>query len=351
MILLLPGFTLFLLLAAPGGWRSMFAPRSRRARGRPARRSERCSTPGTCARCGYCRTPPRRARRRAAAILVRRHQVRLARHDGAERAALDARATTSRCTASISRSSSAWAGPLLAAIGLEQLALRTGAAAVLMLAAVRGERLFAFSYNVGDTHVFYLPSHLILALLMAPALVLRRSSRQTAARHWPLPRSLLYAGAPRLSRLPGSRPQRRSPADRVLSRADRRPRRSATRSCSTDLNWQIENGLSYFASVLHAGSRVHAHAGRSAVCSGTVRITAPIGRRRRADGAMRATTLASAYGPLLSIAPDPTAIDRARLAMSTRGLHAGTRYVLCVLKPVARLAARRRGSVATRSTG
>src|SRR5207248_9393699 len=33
---------------------------------------------------------------------------------------------------------------------------------------------FAYTYNVGDVHVFYLPSHLIVALLAAPALTFVR---------------------------------------------------------------------------------------------------------------------------------------------------------------------------------
>src|SRR5205085_5413792 len=40
---------------------------------------------------------------------------------------------------------------------------------VVMLFAVNVA--FAYSYNVGDAHVFYLPSHLMLALLMAPGIV------------------------------------------------------------------------------------------------------------------------------------------------------------------------------------
>ena len=54
MILLAPAFTLFLLMAAPGGWRSMVTPRvSALAAVLRLRRRAR-STPGTCGRCGCC---------------------------------------------------------------------------------------------------------------------------------------------------------------------------------------------------------------------------------------------------------------------------------------------------------
>src|ERR1044072_10041669 len=71
--------------------------------------------------------------------------------------------------------------------------------------------VFAFGYNVGDSHVFYLPSHLMLALLAASSLALAGLfTRQGAALC--APALMLYAGV---------RAYRDSPA---LDRSgDRRP--------------------------------------------------------------------------------------------------------------------------------
>src|SRR5438552_13616074 len=52
------------------------------------------------------------------------------------------------------------AGPFIAIAGLAQLVRTSWQQAVLVLTVYLANLLFAFSYNVGDTHVFYLPSHL-----------------------------------------------------------------------------------------------------------------------------------------------------------------------------------------------
>ncbi|HWW86099.1 MAG TPA: DUF2723 domain-containing protein, partial [Vicinamibacterales bacterium] len=63
------------------------------------------------------------------------------------------------------------AGPLLAALGAFQLARTNLSRAALFSLLYLVNAGFAYSYNVGDTHVFYLPSHFIVALLAAPGLV------------------------------------------------------------------------------------------------------------------------------------------------------------------------------------
>ena len=63
-------------------------------------------------------------------------------------------------------------GPLLAAAGLACLA-RTAPRRALLFALLFAVNVgFALTYNVGDSHVFFLPSHLVLALLCAPGLAL-----------------------------------------------------------------------------------------------------------------------------------------------------------------------------------
>ena len=100
------------------------------------------------------------------------------------------------------------AGPLLAAAGVVQLALVNGRRAMLMVTLFAANLIFAYSYNVGDTHVFYLPSHLMLALLAAPGLVLGRAPGPLTAGRSP-PRLLaIVRRRARLSRLPRARPQR-----------------------------------------------------------------------------------------------------------------------------------------------
>src|SRR5207237_4513035 len=61
---------------------------------------------------------------------------------------------------------------LLAPLGLIWTFAVNSRRAMLLLLMYGANAAFAFSYNVGDTHVFYLTSHLIVALLIAPGLVL-----------------------------------------------------------------------------------------------------------------------------------------------------------------------------------
>src|SRR5262249_2793207 len=102
-------------------------------------------------------------------------------------------------------------------------------------------------YNVGDAHVFYLPSHFIAALLVAPGVALAARLTPRAV----LPAAALtiaYAGArayhdfPALDRSGDTRP---ADATRPLlaELADQRD------ILLTDMNWQVANGLSYFAKV------------------------------------------------------------------------------------------------------
>ena len=65
--------------------------------------------------------------------------------------------------------------PLLAVAGLVQLATQDARRAVLMAVLFATNVAFAFSYNVGDAHVFYLPSHFMVALLVAPGVVAGRA--------------------------------------------------------------------------------------------------------------------------------------------------------------------------------
>jgi peptidoglycan/LPS O-acetylase OafA/YrhL len=61
-------------------------------------------------------------------------------------------------------------GLLLAVVGAVRLWTISRPWATLVLLAYAINTLFAFTYNVGDTHVFYLPGHLFTAFLAGAAL-------------------------------------------------------------------------------------------------------------------------------------------------------------------------------------
>jgi hypothetical protein len=221
------------------------------------------------------------------------------------------------------------AAPLLALAGLAHLALLDTRRAILMATLYAANVIFAFSYNVGDAHVFYLPSHFILALLMAPGLALvgRLTPRAT-----PLVAmtAVLYAGVrayrdfPALDRSGDDRPAQVIGA--LTAGLD-----DQQAILLTDMNWQVSNGLSYFAKVERPAI---AHARIPDVllyAPALVEDNRAIGREvvltERAQAEVNA-----AYGPLL-----PTVLDRRAIAapLSERvgGLPSGTPYVLCLLKP------------------
>jgi hypothetical protein len=226
--------------------------------------------------------------------------------------------------------------PVAAAVGLGWL-LRTdwrrGALLSLLYAA---STLFAFSYNVGDTHVFYLPSHLYVALLVAAGIaaagsaarIFRLSSFSFAAA---ASVAIVCYGAVRIYRdYPAlDRSHDRRPASVLSDLAAGLDDRHAI--LLTDMNWQVMNGLSYF------GKEVHPDLGDARMPD--VLLYAPvlvadnlaIGREVTATSRAR-QQLAAAYGPLLPAEPD------ARVPVGTLndlvgGLPLGTMYALCVLKP------------------
>jgi hypothetical protein len=190
--------------------------------------------------------------------------------------------------------------------------------------------VFAFSYNVGDTHVFYLPSHLILALLVAPGLALARvaaPSAETAAVTLFLLRVGVrgYDNFPALDRSGDTRPTQVIAA--LTAGLD------GTRAILlTDMNWQVQNGLAYFAKVVRPDVAYTRMPDVLLEAPGVVARNAAVGRTvaltERAAAQLRA-----AYGPLLPVRRDPRVPIRPLSAIA-RDVPAGTRYVLCVLRPL-----------------
>jgi hypothetical protein len=228
-----------------------------------------------------------------------------------------------------------WVGPLLALVGIVGLARTSISRALLLLAVYLTTTLFALTYSVGDTHVFLLPSHLIVSLLAAPGIVFA-ATVQTSAR-W---RSVVTAAAAiGLGIVATTRIYDAYPAlDRS---ADDRPRQVLQELTAgvddrhaillTDLNWQIENGLNYFAKYTRPDVAV-AKMNDVILYAPTLIADNRAINRQVVLTEHAAATLEAAYGPLFSIAHDDSTPPVA-IASRARSLPPGTRFALCVLGP------------------
>ncbi|HEY1910665.1 MAG TPA: DUF2723 domain-containing protein [Vicinamibacterales bacterium] len=327
MVLLLPGYTAFLLLTAPDGWRSMFAPKV-------VAIASVCACVGALQYGWNLRSlwllpqPPD-----GLADALSRFWFDVTKSDWRDTMVMNVPRTMLAdhvamywfdLTQQFGR-----VIPAVAAVGWVGLAWHNWRRAALALLLFAANVVFAFSYNVGDSHVFYLPSHLLVALLVAPAIAQLGWSVRGAG---PVAAAALVAYA-------ALRGYRDFPA---LDRShDRRPTEVLAALTAgldehnglllTDLNWQIDNGLSYFASVVKPDLAY--------LRTPDVLLRAPaLIAENRSQGRQVAltersrTTLASAYGPLLAITRDPRAITE-RVSEVARSLAPGTRYVLCVLRP------------------
>src|SRR2546430_4603337 len=327
MILLLPGFAIFLLVSAPTGWRSMFAPAK-------VALALACAIAGALQYAWNVHTmwqlpnPPD-----GLGEALQRFWFDVTKTDWRETMVMSVPRSLLNDRAAMYwfdlREQFGIAGPLLGGAGLMALTAanwRRGALLVVLFAA---NAAFAFSYNVGDAHVFYLPSHVIVAILAAPAVAL-------AARL--VPRGGLVAAA-LLAAYAGVRGHRDFPAlDRS---ADRRPEQVLSAFTAglddrrsillEDLNWQIQNGLSYFASVTRREVAWARMPDVLLYAPALVADNAAIGREVALTERARVAAKA-AYGPLLDIVPDPRAATPS-LSDAARDLPAGTRYVVAVLRP------------------
>lgn len=327
MILLAPGFTVFLLLAAPRGWRSMFAPRIVAV-------AVACAGAGALQYAWNLHTlwllpdPPH-----GLVDAFARFWFDVTKSDWRDTMVMNVPQSMLNDHAGMY-----WfdltqqfgiAGPLLAAAGLAQLAIADLRRAILMLTLYAANVVFAYSYNVGDAHVFYLPSHLMLALLAAPAVALAgRVARHGA----PVAAALLamYAGGrayrdfPALDRSGDERPTA-VVAALTAGLDDRRT------ILLTDLNWQIGNGLAYFAKVKRPEIAYAYMPEVLLYAPALVADNRAIGREVALTERAR-TAAAAAYGPLMPAARDAR-VPVPAFSDATRDLARGTRYVLCVLRP------------------
>ncbi len=326
MILLLPGYAVFLLLAAPGGWRSMFAPRI-------VVMAVACAAAGALQYGWNLRTlwllpqPPH-----GVVDALQRFWFDVTKSDWRDTMVMTL--PQSRLGDHLAmywfdlRQQFGVAGPVLAIVGLLHLARNDMRRAILLSMLFAANVVFAYSYNVGDAHVFYLPSHVLIALLAAPAV----ASAGRFSTHGAVTAGAvlaLYAGArayqdfPALDRSHDVRPGALVQA-LTVGLDDRHD------VLIGDLNWQIGNGLSYVARVTRpeiAYTRLR-----------DVLLYAPalIADNRAIDRRIVATeralvTLQAAYGPVLEVTRDPR-VTVTSLADTVRMVPPGTRYALTVLK-------------------
>ena len=326
-VLLLPAYTVFILIAAPRGWRSMVAPRT-------VVLAAVCAALGAALYVLNLRTlwlmprPPR-----SLVDGLQTFWFDVTKSDWRETMVLHVPQSLMR-----DRFAMYWFDlrqqfgpivPVVAVIGLARLWLADWRRALLLFLLYSVNVAFAFGYNVGDSHVFYLPSHLLLAVLAASSLplaglVARRGAGICAAV------LIIYAGA---------RAHRDFPA---LDRSgDRRPEHVVAALTSgiddrnavllTDLNWQIANGLSYFANAVRPevawsrASDVLLYAPALTADNQAIERDIVLTERAR-DG------WSDAFGPLLPADRDAR-VPTPPLADVVRALPRGTRYALCVLRP------------------
>ena len=233
--------------------------------------------------------------------------------------------------------------PAVAAVGLGWLFRTDWRRGALLLLLYAASTLFAFSYNVGDTHVFYLPSHLYVALLIAPGIVAIGSA---GARLFQLSSlrgfsSLRFAAtaAVAIACYGAVRIYHDYPA---LDRSsDRRPASVMTDLTAglddrhaiflTDLNWQAMNGLSYFAKEVRPDLGYARMPDVLLYAPVLIADNLAIGREVTATSRAR-QQIAAAYGPLLPTESDPR-VPVGTLNDLVGGLPMGTQYALCMLKP------------------
>jgi hypothetical protein len=169
----------------------------------------------------------------------------------------------------------------------------------------------------------------MLALLAAPAAVL---AGRLAQHGTPIVAALLilYAGTRAYRDYPALDRSRDKRAEAVVGTlTEGLDDRAAI--LLADLNWQVANGLSYFAKVRRPEIAYARMPDVLLYAPALVADNRAIGREVALTERARATADA-AYGPLLPIVPD-VRVRVPRLSEVVRDVAPGTRYALCVLRP------------------
>jgi hypothetical protein len=324
MVLLLPGFTVFLLMSAPGGWRTMFATRC-------VALATACAVAGALQYAWNLRTlwftphPPRGV---IDALLTFWFDV--TKSDWRDTMVMRVAESTLGDRLAMYwfdlRQQFGLVGPVLAIIGVAALWRRDRRRAILLLMLFVVNFGFAFSYNVGDTHVFFLPSHLFIALLAAVAIasVSQPFRAAIAVAVIGFVAAKAYREFPALDRSADTRPAQM--LDQLTDGID-----DSRAILVTDLNWQIANGLSYYTKEMHPEI---AHARMPDVllyAPALVGDNQAVGRSVIVNDRAR-QEIQAAYGPIIR-----TSLDRITapppITAELSAVPRGTRYVLAVLRP------------------
>jgi hypothetical protein len=194
---------------------------------------------------------------------------------------------------------------------------------------------FAGTYNVGDSHVFFLHSHLFVAVAAAcgMAAMLHVARARGKGRWRSSVAGVLLLAWPAWRMVDTYPAVDRSSDRRALERVrqlagDLAPERAVL---FAQLNWQLQNGLDYYAR--------HVRPELLVVRPGSRLLTLPLliqeNRRHGRDIVLTNGSrqlIQSAYGNLFSVEPDAASIPPT-LAERIARLRSGTPYVLAVLKP------------------
>jgi hypothetical protein len=226
-------------------------------------------------------------------------------------------------------------GVVLAAVGLLAL-LRTWRVAVLVTLGYIVAFAFAYTYNVGDVHVFFLPSHhFVIIAAGAGVVALAGLAGAKAGRFKRHVMSLVLAVG---LLYPAWRTYDTWPA--VDRHEDRRPQEwldgltaglGENDLLLADLNWQLDNGLDYYTRHLRPDLNVVRAAQR--VLSLPVLVADNLAAGRSVVVSPLARDLArSAYGDLFAFTPDPRAPARS-LEARLQPLPPGSLYVIALLAP------------------
>ena len=214
------------------------------------------------------------------------------------------------------------------------LAIKRPRHLTLLALAYLANFAFAFSYNVGDAHVFYLPSHLMVALAAACGAAAIASMPR-------LPRGTGVVAAALLAAYAAARGYRDFPAlDRSHDR--RADERLATLTDGlddqhaiflVDLNWQLANGVSYYTTAVRPEVAIAFLPDVLSHAPTLIRDNVAAGRRVALTERARDTLTEIFHGTLFDPLPDFAPPKIGPISDAARALAPGMRYALAVLKP------------------
>jgi hypothetical protein len=220
------------------------------------------------------------------------------------------------------------AGVVVAMIGIVRLWGDSRACALLVVSAYAINTIFAFTYNVGDPHVFFLPGHVLTALAIAAAGSDGRGPSK----------QLLHAITAVLLAYACWRGWDAWPS--VNRHADRRANLLVARVTGgindtnavvlSDMDWQAENALLYSARYERRQLAWRRLGEVLPQLPFFVRDNQSIGRDVVLIG-NAAARVAAAYGSLFQLAPDN--VPAAGVAETAAAIPRGTPYVLVLLEP------------------